>query len=53
MLVFENSVSPGAGWLVCRGGNSRDKGRNRRNKAESANVDTLGECIYYKKWRWE
>ena len=46
MLVFENSVSPGAGWLVCRGG-------NRRNKAESANVDTLGECICYKKWRWE
>ena len=49
MLVFYISVSPGAGWLVWRGGNSRDKGCNRRNKGQSAKEANVGECIYYKK----
>eukprot|EP00964_Phaeocystis_antarctica_P091609 scaffold58790_cov65-Phaeocystis_antarctica.AAC.2 len=32
---------PGAGWLVWRGGNSRDKGGNRRNKGA---ISQGGRC---------
>ena len=44
-MVFGISVVPGAGWLVWRGGNSRDKGLTGGTMGESAkeaNVDTVG-----------
>ena len=45
MSVCGNLVVPGAGWLVWRGGNSRDKGVKGGTMGESAkeaNVDTAG-----------
>ena len=35
---------PGAGWLVWRGGNSRDKGGNRRNKGA---ISQGGQCGHF------
>ena len=54
MLVFGNAVVLGAGWLVWRGCNSRNKGRGviggtRAQSAKEANVDTLEECLFSKR----